>query len=167
MLYSSTLLALLPLAIAAPTTSGPIDKRAPIIQARSGQVIPGKYIVKLKDSAAESALNAVIAKLGKTKATHVFKGKFKGVASSLDDATLSAIQSLPDVEYIEEEAIYTINAYATQTNAPWGIARLSSKTTGKTSYVRDSSDGAGTCSYVIDTGILTTHTVCSPSILRC
>jgi len=158
MLYSSALLALLPLAIAAPTTSGPIDKRAPIIQARSGQVIPGKYIVKLKDSAAESALNAVIAKLGKTKATHVFKGKFKGVASSLDDATLSAIQSLPDVEYIEEEAIYTINAYATQTNAPWGIARLSSKTTGKTSYVRDSSDGAGTCSYVIDTGILTTHT---------
>ncbi|KAK4450230.1 peptidase S8/S53 domain-containing protein [Podospora aff. communis PSN243] len=158
MLYTTAALALLPLALAAPAAHGPIDKRAPILQARSGQVIPGKYIVKLKDGSSEAALNKAIGKLGKTKAKHVFKGKFTGFASDLDEETLSAVQGLPEVEYIEEEAIYTINAYVTQSNAPWGLARLSSKTRGKTAYVRDDSDGAGTCSYVLDTGILTTHT---------
>jgi subtilisin family serine protease len=162
MLYTTAALALLPLALAAPAAHGPIDKRAPILQARSGQVIPGKYIVKLKDGSSEAALNKAIGKLGKTKAKHVFKGKFTGFASDLDEETLSAVQGLPEVEYIEEEAIYTINAYVTQSNAPWGLARLSSKTRGKTAYVRDDSDGAGTCSYVIDTGILTTHNVRRP-----
>ncbi|KAK0652676.1 peptidase S8/S53 domain-containing protein [Cercophora newfieldiana] len=156
--FTSALLAILPLALAAPATSGPIDKRAPILQARSGSAIPGKYIVKLKDGASEAALDTAVGKLGKTKANHVFKGKFKGFASSLDAATLSAIQSLPEVEYIEEDAVVSINAYVTQSGAPWGISRLSSKTKGKTTYTRDSSDGAGTCAYIIDTGILTTHT---------
>jgi len=161
MMYTSAILALLPLAMAAPTTTGPIDRRAPIIQARSGhQVLPGKYIVKLKDGASEAALTAAVAKLGSVKAGHVYKGsKFKGFASALDAATLSAIQSLPEVEYIEEDAVFTINAYTTQSSAPWGLARLSSKTKGKTTYTYDSSAGEGTCAYVIDTGILTTHTV--------
>ena len=50
-----------------------------------------------------------------------------------------------------------INAYVTQTGAPWGIARLSHRSPGSTSYVYDSSAGAGTCAYVIDTGIYTAH----------
>jgi subtilisin family serine protease len=61
------------------------------------------------------------------------------------------------VEYIEEDAVFNTNAYVSQSGAPWGLARLSSKTTGKTTYTRDSTDGAGTCSYVIDTGIYTAH----------
>lgn len=53
----------------------------------------------------------------------------------------------------------TINAYTTQNGAPWGLARLSSRTPGKTSYTYDTSAGEGTCSYVIDTGIYTSHSV--------
>lgn len=55
----------------------------------------------------------------------------------------------------------TINAYTSQTSAPWGLARLSQKTAGKTTYTYDSSAGEGTCAYVIDTGIYTSHSVCS------
>lgn len=54
----------------------------------------------------------------------------------------------------------SINAYVTQSSAPWGIARLSHKTGSSSSYVYDSSAGADTCAYVIDTGIYTTHSVC-------
>jgi subtilisin family serine protease len=61
------------------------------------------------------------------------------------------------VEYVEEEAIFTINKYVSQSNAPWGLARLSSKTKGTTTYTYDDSAGAGTCSYIIDTGIYTAH----------
>ncbi|KAK5659830.1 hypothetical protein OQA88_13293 [Cercophora sp. LCS_1] len=155
---SATILALLPLALAAPAP-GPIDRRAPIIQPRGADIIPGKYIVKLKDGASDAALSNAIGKIKKGKPQYVYKGagKFKGFAGAIQDADLSEIQALPDVEYIEQESVYTVNAYVSQTGAPWGLARLSSKTTGSTTYTRDSTDGAGTCSYVVDTGIYTAH----------
>ncbi|KAK1756701.1 peptidase S8/S53 domain-containing protein [Echria macrotheca] len=155
-MYSAAVLALLPLALAAP--SGPIDRRAPILHPRGAEIIPGKYIVKLKDGATEATLDKAIGKLRKGKPQHVYKNTgFKGFAATVEDADLEALQALPDVEYIEKESVYTINAYVSQTGAPWGIARLSNKAAGSTTYTRDSSDGAGTCSYVIDTGIYTAH----------
>lgn len=56
-----------------------------------------------------------------------------------------------------------ISATVTQSNAPWGLARLSNSRPGSTTYRYDDSAGAGTCSYVIDTGIQADHPVCSSS----
>jgi subtilisin family serine protease len=155
--FSAALLALLPAALAAPTT-GTIDKRAPIIAARAGQVVPGKYVIKLKEGTADDALDAAIAKLGASKADHVYRSrKFKGFAGKLEAALLDEIRLLPEVEYVEEEAIFTINAYVSQSGAPWGISRISHKSKGSTTYVYDDSAGEGTCAYVIDTGIYTGH----------
>lgn len=53
----------------------------------------------------------------------------------------------------------SINAYTTQRGAPWGLARLSSTSPGGSSYTYDTSGGQGTCAYVIDTGIYTSHSV--------
>ena len=70
------------------------------------------------------------------------------------------------VEYIEKDAVINAfedeehlqkKAYVTQSRAPWGLGRISSDSTGSTSYTYDSSAGANTCSYVIDTGIYTAH----------
>jgi oryzin len=36
-----------------------------------------------------------------------------------------------------------------ESNAPWGLASISSRTKGATSYVYDSSAGEGTFSYVV------------------
>lgn len=63
------------------------------------------------------------------------------------------------VEYIEQDAIVTINEAITQAGVPWGLSRISSRTNGGTTYVYDSSAGEGTCSYVIDTGIYVNHNV--------
>ena len=41
--------------------------------------------------------------------------------------------------------------------APWGLARISHAAKGTTSYIYDSTAGAGTRSYIIDTGIYTAH----------
>ncbi|KAH6641905.1 peptidase S8/S53 domain-containing protein [Chaetomium tenue] len=154
--FSVALLALLPAAIAAPTAE-PIQKRAPIIAARVGQVVPNKYLIKLREGTSDDALEAAISKLGKSKADHVYRGKFRGFAGKLDAALLDQIRLLPEVEYVEEDAIFSINAYVSQSGAPWGISRLSHKSAGSTTYVYDSSAGEGTCSYVIDTGIYTAH----------
>lgn len=49
---------------------------------------------------------------------------------------------------------------ATQRNADWGLARLSSTKPGATTYVYDESAGEGTCAYIVDTGIDIKHPVC-------
>ncbi|KAI0850406.1 subtilisin-like protein [Daldinia vernicosa] len=146
--------ALLPLAFAAPAKrSAP----APLIKPRGTQLIEGKYIVKLYDNAAITALDDTMSTF-QGDADHVYNVEgFKGFASSLTAEHLEQLQNHPDVEFIEQDAVMSINAYVTQTNAPWGIARLSHKTGSSSSYVYDSSAGADTCAYVIDTGIYTTH----------
>lgn len=51
----------------------------------------------------------------------------------------------------------TVDALITQTGAPWGLGRISSRTNGTTTYVYDESAGDGTCAYIIDTGIYIGH----------
>ena len=97
MLFSVTaLLALLPAAILAGPPGEVLEKRAPLIQARSpSKAIPGKYIVKLKDGSTDAALNKA---LGSHKAGQVYRAKgFKGFAGALDEASLEAIRKLPEV----------------------------------------------------------------------
>lgn len=59
------------------------------------------------------------------------------------------------VEYIEPDAV--VRAYTTQTNADWGLARLSSASIGGGAYTYDDSAGEGVCAYIIDTGIDVEH----------
>ncbi|KAB5578719.1 peptidase S8/S53 domain-containing protein [Coniochaeta sp. 2T2.1] len=153
---ATTLLATLPLGLAAAV--GPQTRLAPVIEARGADIIPGQYIVKLKKGASEDVLRTALGKLGDTKAKHVYKAPgFRGFASKLDAKTLETIQKIPEVEYIEKDGVMSINDYTTEAGAPWGIARISHKAKGATTYVYDESAGAGVCAYVIDTGIYVGH----------
>ncbi|KAG7286792.1 hypothetical protein NEMBOFW57_009108 [Staphylotrichum longicolle] len=137
----------------------PLALAAPVIQPRAAQLIPGNYIVKLKEGASENTLQNAIRQLKSTQAKHVYRaGRFKGFAAKLSPQVLDAVSKLPEVEYIEQDAIITANDYISQENVPWGLARISHRTTGATSYVYDESAGEGTCSYIIDTGIYVNHT---------
>lgn len=51
----------------------------------------------------------------------------------------------------------------TQGNPPWGLGRISHKTRGSNTYIYDSTAGSGTCSYILDTGLYTSHTEFLPS----
>jgi hypothetical protein len=101
--FSVALLALLPAALAAPTAE-PIQKRAPIIAARVGQVVPNKYLIKLRDGTSDDALEAAISKLGKAKADHIYRGKkFRGFAGKLEADLLDEIRLLPEVSCTPQE----------------------------------------------------------------
>lgn len=121
-----------------------------------------KYIVKLKNSAAKSS---VLSKLNaKARITHEWD-IIHGFAGNFDSTTLETLRSSPDVEYVEEDGVAHTTTAVTQTNAPWGLARLSSNSrlSGSDSaltfsYTYDSSAGGGVDIYVVDTGVLTTHT---------
>ncbi|KAI1773885.1 subtilisin-like protein [Hypoxylon cercidicola] len=147
------LLSLLPLAFAAPAKRA---EPAPLLKPRGSQLVEGKYIVKLYENSAISALEDAMSAF-EGDADHVYNVEgFKGFASALTAADLERLQGHPDVEFIEQDAIMSINAFTTQSGATWGISRLSHKS-GSSGYVYDSSAGSGTCAYVIDTGIYTAH----------
>ncbi|OBZ79180.1 Cuticle-degrading protease [Grifola frondosa] len=84
---------------------------------------------------------------------------------TLSPDALKILRSSPDVDYIAEDGVFSINAAVTQTNAPWGLARISQNaeladqnTNDLTfTYTYDSSAGSGVDIYVVDTGIFTGH----------
>ncbi|KAK7178499.1 subtilase [Paraphaeosphaeria sporulosa] len=147
----------------------PLVLGAPVVTPHFGQVIPGRYIVKFKDSGfTTSAINSALALLPAPPAHTYTLNAFKGFAGKLSDELVKVIAALPNVEYIEKDVIVKITqweehaaldkkALTTQTGAPWGLDRISHVNEGSTSYVYDTTAGSDTCSYVIDTGIYTPH----------
>jgi len=87
---------------------------------------------------------------------------FNGYAAHMTRDSVSALLSLEEVAYVEEDSV--VHAYQdpciTQTGATWGLVRTSQRMLnldGRYLYRRGNS-GLGVTAYVIDTGILTTHT---------
>ncbi|RYP76318.1 hypothetical protein DL769_003658 [Monosporascus sp. CRB-8-3] len=135
----------------------PRSAPAPLIQRRDVNLIPDKYIVKLKAETTLDSFDDAVSFLGAgTDAVFDMAG-FKGFAGTIDADALEALRNHPEVEYIEQDAEVKALAYVSQDNAPWGLARISHRNKGNTSYVYDSSAGAGTCTYIIDTGLYTQH----------
>lgn len=87
----SVLLALLPLALAAP---------APMIVPRAGSPIPGRYIVKMKNENLQNLIDTAL-KLLKQDPAHVYGfGKFGGFAADMADDIVELIRNLPGVSNI-------------------------------------------------------------------
>ncbi|KAI1344276.1 subtilisin-like protease PR1K [Xylariaceae sp. FL0016] len=145
-------LAVLPLALAAPQKR---STPAPLIKPRGAGVIEGKYIVKMKDGVQSESVQASIASVSSSHDYQYSSSKFTGFAGSLTDEELESLQNDANVDYIEQDAVVTISA--TQSNADWGLARLSNTEPGSTTYSYDDSAGEGTCAYIIDTGIDVDH----------
>ncbi|KAI1754385.1 subtilisin-like protease PR1K [Xylaria castorea] len=149
---SAAILAALPLALAAPSER---SSPAPLLKPRNGDVIEGKYIVKMKSSSGvqilEAHKNMVASKVDYTYNSN----QFAGFAASMTAEEVEALQNMPDVEYIEHDAIVRLSA--TQAGADWGLARLSNTSPDSSTYTYDDSAGEGVCAYIVDTGIDVDH----------
>ncbi|KND91783.1 Cuticle-degrading protease [Tolypocladium ophioglossoides CBS 100239] len=148
---AATLLALLPLAIAAPSKRA---SPAPVIVLRNAQLVEGKFIIKMKDQVKTTSVSTAVEGIA-ANADYTYSHSFNGFAASLSPEELEKLRGNPDVDYIEQDAIVTIST--TQQGADWGLTRISSQQPGTTTYTYDASAGAGTCAYVIDTGVDVTH----------
>ncbi|KAF1976276.1 subtilisin-like protein [Bimuria novae-zelandiae CBS 107.79] len=158
--------ALLPAALAAPA---PITKKSDIIE--------GKYIVILKPEAeVETQVNWVnnvhkrsFAKRDTVGVEHTYQ-TFKGYAGEFDENTLAEIKANPEVAMVEPDTVaylpYEVNevftekkrALINQSGAPWGLGAISHKTGSSTSYIYDTTAGQNTYAYVVDSGVINTHT---------
>lgn len=149
---SSTLLALLPLAMAAPSTTKR-SSLAPLITPRGAELVEGKYIVRMNKDSISTAVSSAISSIA-ASADYTYVKSFSGFAASLSEKELEALRNDPNVAEIEQDAV--VHAYETQENAPWGLARISSQEPGGSTYTYDGT-GEGTCAYVLDTGIDVDH----------
>ncbi|KAG5957683.1 hypothetical protein E4U58_005710 [Claviceps cyperi] len=147
----STLLALLPLAMAAPARRA---SPAPVVVPRGVRLVEGKYIVKMKGDSNIQSVSSALSSI-KAHADHTYTHSFHGFAASLSPDELEKLRQDPNVDFIEQDAIVTISN--TQTDADWGLSRISSRKAGSSVYTYDKSAGAGTCAFVIDTGVEDSH----------
>jgi len=150
---------------------------ASLLHADSPTVIPGSYIVVLHEGTTTLDRDAhILALQDHITATNAQESdvsfrynieSFMGFAAHLSKELLQQQLEHPNVKYIEADQVMSINyqqearapaATATQTGATWGLARIwhTDLPVGST-YVYNTGAGNGVDVYVIDTGILTTH----------
>jgi subtilisin family serine protease len=139
--------------------------------------IANEYIVVFKALSTEKVLSAHMTNV-KTLATvhreyHIaaddaaksFRGYHVTIA---DEAHLTALKTMPEVDFVEQNAVVkaTSNLRATearkadctmQPGATWGITRTASVTNDKNSFYSYGSDGSNVHAYVLDTGIRCSH----------
>ncbi|ORY72133.1 peptidase S8/S53 domain-containing protein [Pseudomassariella vexata] len=164
--------ALLPAALTAPTA-------APAAAQQKREVIPGKYLVTLKTGATVSDVESHLTWVSDVHRRSLSKRDTAGVektynisswsayAGEFDDETIAEIKNSPEVAEVEEDQVWYLwdavedkvsdRALTTQSGAPWGLGTISHRTSGSTSYVYDTSAGAGTYGYVVDSGIQVAH----------
>lgn len=157
----ATLLSLLPLVAAAPSRR---DGLAPLNEG-TYEIIPDQYIVKFREGSSLAAVDDALETLGHAALAR-FHLVMEGFSAKMTADELNRMRQHPDVEYIDHDGIASIAVepelgngmeLVTQTGATWGLTRISSKTPDAKDYKYDSSGGAGTCSYVLDTGIDLKH----------
>ncbi|TXH66499.1 MAG: S8 family peptidase [Lysobacteraceae bacterium] len=129
--------------------------------------IPGQYIVVLKPNAASiagensraaraSQIGRQIAAEHRAEVTQTYDHVLRGFAVKADDQALAKLLADPRIEYVEEDGRVTTTA--TQAGATWGLDRVDQRNLPlNTTYVYNKT-GLGVHAYIIDTGMLTTHT---------
>ncbi|RXW14507.1 hypothetical protein EST38_g11344 [Candolleomyces aberdarensis] len=173
MRFFNSLVALLSVSLAGVVLSSPVSLKS--VERFQGETT-GKYIVKFKAGVSRRKwVNRL-----KSGPSAVEWDLINGIAAVVDEDELNELRASGDVESITEDGI--MHAWATQTNAPWGLQRitqagaLSSTNTAfvdvrcsmymcnsqlfsglNYNFTYDDSAGQGVDIYIVDTGVLVTH----------
>ncbi|KAG0208802.1 hypothetical protein BGX28_000345 [Mortierella sp. GBA30] len=138
---------------------------APLVShAINGKPIPDSYIVVLKDGQNASNFIPKFNSIGqrhnglgaKPKIVREFQA-IPGFHATFNQAALKEIQASPEVDYIEQDAIISINAQ--QAKPPsWGLTRVSEQDLDLSKpFVYNDAAGSGVTAYIVDTGIYAEH----------
>lgn len=114
----------------------------------------GSYIVQFAPGADRAAEVSKAKALG-MDVTYVYDAVFSGMAVNANQGQATALQQNPNVALVEADAVMTTQA--TQTSPPWGLDRIDQRTRSLTTSYDYTSAGEGVTAYILDTGILTSH----------
>jgi subtilisin family serine protease len=132
--------------------AAPTGQVAPLRAAVAGAAIDHAYIVVLNQGANPRSVAAVAG----VEPRYVYEHALQGFAATLSDGQLNALQHNPAVAYVEQDQ--KVAATTTQSGATWGIDRIDQRDLPLSGTYTYTPTGAGVTAYIIDTGILVTHT---------
>jgi subtilisin family serine protease len=117
---------------------------------------PGRYIVVLEDSVSDpGAVAQQHGRAHRAEVSYVYGSALKGYAATIPADRLDDIRSDPRVAYVEADA--PVYATEVQQGAPWGLDRIDQRSQLPLDGFNYTNTGAGVTAYVIDTGIVTSH----------
>ncbi|KJY43347.1 peptidase S8 [Streptomyces sp. NRRL B-1568] len=131
----------------------------------SGHSIPGHYIVILRQGAAIP--RSLASRLGVTPDI-VYSHAIHGFAATLTPAQLEAVRKAPDVESVEEDAVFKASQDAPRARGPsaqwpreitdaWGLDRIDQKKLPLDGQFDVAGTGEGVTAFIVDTGIDYSH----------
>ncbi len=123
----------------------------------AGGVQRNDYIIVFRDDVRDvpGLARALLSQNGGTLG-FTYTTALKGFSATLPDAAVMALERNPNVAYIEP--VIDVSISTTQSNATWGLDRIDQRDRPiNGTYVYEQT-GAGVRSYILDTGILPSHT---------
>ena len=133
--------------------------KAPLLNQTIGsKFIDNKYIVVFKDDVGnvDGEVDQISQNLN-INAKYRYKHAIKGFAGTLPLAVVDALRNDPRVAYIEQDQ--EMHFVTTQTNPPsWGLDRIDQRSLPLDASYTYNQTGSGVDAYIIDCGILLTHT---------
>ncbi|KAI7193606.1 hypothetical protein KC343_g13062 [Hortaea werneckii] len=153
----------LPLVLALPLLNSTDVSAAP--PATEEKAFLSRWIITLnKGFLLENVLDSILPAFGVGRSSVIYTYNlldYQGIAIEvpiLEMPLADLLLPLPSIKYVEKDTIVKISAITAQNNAPYGLARLSTRANATgTVYNYDSTAGTGAFAYVVDTGINTQH----------
>jgi subtilisin family serine protease len=124
--------------------------------AAAGDVIPGRYIVRFASNSSVGIAASTLS-VG-VRAT--FSNAFNGFVADLSQDDLASLRDNPNVIGIEPDTVVAVNTdvVSPQQNPTWGLDRIDQRGLPLNANYSFTSTGNGVTSYIVDTGLLATHT---------
>jgi subtilisin family serine protease len=147
-----TLVALLLLCAFPVFGGGPKDNKIK----KAKKPVPDSYIVVFQDRLDDvDGAADDITKLHGGKLKHLYKSALKGFAAEMSEKEAQKVADDPRVAYVEEDGEVSIDT--TQTGATWGLDRVDQRNLPLDSSYTYNTTASNVHAYIIDTGILTSH----------
>ncbi len=144
-------------------TSASPARKGDKLHKKGAKAIPGHYIVVLDDEAAgepgpasqaRPVADVLVSAYG-GKVNRLYKEALNGYAAEMTEDEALALSEDPRVRFVEEDQTVSINA--TQSSATWGLDRIDQRSRPLNGTYVYNYTGSGVRAYIIDTGILTSH----------
>ncbi len=137
--------------------AAPANDQAPVRGTDRAGAIRDEYIVVMKQNAPKDAVaDARRTARGEGGRVHfTYDMALSGFSATLPSRALEALRNNRNVDYIEADQRVSLSA--TQSNPTWGLDRVDQRNLPLSSSYTYNATGSGVTAYIIDTGILSSH----------